>query len=84
MQVKDLAENDMVGLFFSGHWCPPSQRFTPLLAHAYKTMRAAGKNVEIVFLSSDKDQAHITKFANASEYNAPQCVLFMTSNRTDF
>jgi hypothetical protein len=57
MQVKDLAAYDMVGLFFSGHWCPPSQKFTPLLAHAYKTMRAAGKNLEIVFLSSDHDQA---------------------------
>jgi len=69
MQVKDLATYDMVGLFFSGHWCPPSQQFTPLLAHAYKTMRAAGKNVEIVFLSSDQDQAQTTQHSQHSQHS---------------
>jgi len=46
----------VVALYFSAHWCGPCRGFTPKLAGAYKTMVAAGKPFEIVFVSSDKDE----------------------------
>jgi hypothetical protein len=53
--VRELAAYQVVGVFFSGHWCPPSRQFTPMLTRAYTAMRAAGKSIEIVFISCDHD-----------------------------
>jgi len=52
-------EDKYVGFYFSAHWCPPCRGFTPKLIETYKKLKEAGKNIEIVFISSDKDQ---TKF----------------------
>jgi len=50
-----LAGKDVVGLYFSAHWCPPCRNFTPLLGKFYEAKKAAGASFEIVFVSSDKD-----------------------------
>jgi len=50
-------EDYVVGIYFSAHWCPPCRGFTPVLAEAYKNISNAGKKLEIVFVSSDRDQA---------------------------
>ena len=52
-----LGDKKVVGLYFSAHWCPPCRGFTPVLATAYKELTAEGKNFEVVFISSDQDQA---------------------------
>jgi nucleoredoxin len=47
-----------IGLYFSAHWCGPCRGFTPTLAKTYTAMKAAGNDdFEIVFVSSDRDQA---------------------------
>merc|ERR1740138_643520 len=46
----------VVAIYFSAHWCPPCRGFTPKLAKAYATYKSAGKNLEIVFASSDRDE----------------------------
>jgi len=45
-----------VGFYFSAHWCPPCRGFTPVLAEKYKALKEAGKDFEIVFVSSDQDE----------------------------
>lgn len=53
----DTAINGKVlGLYFSAHWCGPCRNFTPLLAKKYHALKDAGKNIEIVFVSSDRDE----------------------------
>ena len=47
---------DAVGVYFSAHWCPPCRGFTPILSERYRALKDAGKKVEIVFVSSDKDE----------------------------
>jgi len=50
------------GLYFSAHWCPPCRSFTPELAKAYATYQKAGKPFEVVFVSSDQDQAAFDEY----------------------
>jgi nucleoredoxin len=52
-----LADCDAVAIYFSAHWCPPCRGFTPKLADIYKGLKASGKKFEVVFASSDSDQA---------------------------
>jgi thiol-disulfide isomerase/thioredoxin len=58
--VSALAAS-IVGLYFSAHWCPPCRKLTPKLAEAYTAIKSNGKSLEIVFVSSDHDEA---KFAS--------------------
>jgi hypothetical protein len=60
--VRELAAYEVVGVFFSGHWCPPSRQFTPMLTRAYTAMRAAGKSIEIVFISCDHDRGEFASY----------------------
>merc|ERR1712167_410593 len=57
-----LGDCDAVGVYFSAHWCPPCRGFTPKLAESYKTMKAAGKKFEIVFASSERDEAAFKEY----------------------
>jgi len=50
------------GIYFSAHWCPPCRGFTPVLAETYKKLKAAGKEFEIIFASSDKNQKQFDEY----------------------
>jgi len=55
VEIKDLrGPGKVLGLYFSAHWCPPCKAFTPVLAETYKKCKAAGKQFEVIFVSSDK------------------------------
>jgi thiol-disulfide isomerase/thioredoxin len=62
--AADALCGKVVALFFSAHWCPGCRDFTPVLAKAYTDAKAAGKNIEIVFVSSDVDAASQAKYMN--------------------
>merc|ERR1712072_1280543 len=51
-----------IGLYFSAHWCPPCRGFTPKLAQFYKD--GLKDKMEIVFVSSDRDQASFNEYFN--------------------
>uniref|UniRef100_A0A7S4P5Z5 Thioredoxin domain-containing protein n=1 Tax=Paramoeba aestuarina TaxID=180227 RepID=A0A7S4P5Z5_9EUKA len=69
--TNSLSSNDVVGLYFSAHWCPPCRGFTPVLAKEYEQMRKDGKKFEIVFVSSDKDQKSFDDYYD----DMPWCAL---------
>lgn len=52
----------IIGLYFSAHWCPPCRGFTPLLAEKYRQLIGEGKNFEIIFISSDRDEASAAEY----------------------
>ena len=33
---KALAGKELISYYFSGHWCPPCRRFTPMLKTFYQ------------------------------------------------
>ena len=56
--LADIKSHKFVGLYFSAHWCPPCRGFTPVLAQAYNDIKTEHPNaLEIIFVSSDQDQA---------------------------
>ncbi|CAJ1940139.1 unnamed protein product [Sphenostylis stenocarpa] len=59
--VSEL-EGKVVLLYFSAHWCPPCRAFLPKLIDAYHKIKAKGNALEVVFISSDRDQASFDEF----------------------
>lgn len=57
VSVADLSAKKYVLLYFSAHWCPPCQRFTPVLSSFYNEVKASGAQIEIVFVSFDRSKA---------------------------
>merc|ERR1712150_34612 len=47
-------------VYFSAHWCPPCRGFTPTLSQAYSAYKQG--DVEVVFVSSDRDQASFNEY----------------------
>lgn len=61
--TNDHLANKTVLVYFSAHWCPPCRGFTPALATFYNTMQSKGQvPFEIVFASSDRDQASFDEY----------------------
>ena len=57
-----LGNVKVVGLYFSGHFCPPCKAFTPVLAELYNEVNASGKVLEIVFVSCDHSMGDYTTY----------------------
>lgn len=51
-----LSSAPVLALYFSAHWCPPCRMFTPELAKLYKAWNTTSKQIEIIFISSDRDE----------------------------
>lgn len=49
-------------LYFSAHWCPPCRIFTPKLVAWYNEFKPKHPNFELVFVSSDRDEAAMKKY----------------------
>mmetsp|Transcript_9256 Transcript_9256/g.22716 ORF Transcript_9256/g.22716 Transcript_9256/m.22716 type:complete len:246 (-) Transcript_9256:130-867(-) len=55
-------DTSIVALYFSAAWCPPCQRFTPILTEFYNAAKEAKSGFEIVFVSSDTSQEEFEKY----------------------
>lgn len=44
-------------IYYSAHWCPPCRAFTPKLVEWYSQFQPKHKDFQLVFASSDKDEA---------------------------
>lgn len=66
--TQALQGKDFVLLYFSAAWCPPCQKFTPLLKDFYKTCHDNTTNdsiqddLEVVYVSSDRDLAEFEEY----------------------
>jgi nucleoredoxin len=56
----DRFTKDFIGIYFSAHWCPPCRNFTPKLAANYA--EGLSDKMEIVFVSSDRDEAAFKEY----------------------
>ena len=51
-----------LGLYFSAHWCPPCRNFTPKLKNFYEVVNKNQKQIEIIFVTSDKSEAEFNEY----------------------
>jgi nucleoredoxin len=49
-------------LYFSAHWCPPCRGFTPELVKVYEELKKTRSDLELVFVSSDRDEAAFDEY----------------------
>jgi nucleoredoxin len=67
--AEALAGKTHVGLYFSAHWCPPCRGFTPKLGESY-TKYLKDKGLEIIFVSSDKDEEAFKEYFGEMPWTA--------------
>ena len=56
LKASEALKGKVKLLYFSAHWCPPCRAFTPQLAGTYAKLKEAGREFELVFISSDRDE----------------------------
>ena len=62
-QVKFSPKDaQFLGVYFSAHWCPPCRGFTPKLVNFYEVANKEKKQIEIVFVSSDKSEGDFNEY----------------------
>ena len=54
--VSSLEGKEVIGLYFSAHWCGPCRQFTPKLGEAYTELLSKDKKFEVVFVSFDRSK----------------------------
>ncbi len=59
---EELLKNELIGVYFSAHWCGPCRAFTPKLAQFYNNVNSEKKQMEIVFNSCDGDLNGINEY----------------------
>ncbi|KAF9683182.1 hypothetical protein SADUNF_Sadunf05G0185800 [Salix dunnii] len=65
-----------IGLYFSSQWCLPGEKFTPKLISIYQKIKQMlvhkgnEDDFEIVFVSSDRDQAEFDSYFNSMPWLA--------------
>ena len=58
-------------LYFSAHWCPPCRMFTPKLVEWYNDFKAKHPDFELVFVSSDRDEAAMQEYIKGDKMPWP-------------
>ncbi|KAI4302241.1 hypothetical protein MLD38_038015 [Melastoma candidum] len=71
---EKIPVSELVGkhvlLYFSANWCPPCRAFLPKLVEAYHEIKSKDEGFEVVFISSDRDQASFDKFFSSMPWLA--------------
>ena len=54
--IARLSSAEVIGIYFSAHWCGRCRSFTPVLSKIHDALKAVGKRFEIVFVSRDRNE----------------------------
>lgn len=68
--TSSIAGAGVIGIYFSAHWCGPCKEYTPQLRKVYERAKEKGKSFEIVFVSSDRDEASFKSYFSTMPWHA--------------
>ena len=77
-----ILDGKKIGIYFSAHWCPPCQAFTPQLVSVYNALKKEGKPFEVVFVSSDRTEADMYRYMKEMDMPWP-AVRYADKNREE-
>ena len=65
-----VGESNFVGVYFGAHWAPPCRKFTTSLKKNYQEANEKGKQLEVIFCSSDGNEDAFVRNYNDMEWFA--------------
>lgn len=68
---KEGASPKYTAIYYSAHWCPPCRAFTPKLVQWYNKFQPKHKDFQLVFISSDKDEAAMLEYMTETKMPWP-------------
>mmetsp|Transcript_26297 Transcript_26297/g.53636 ORF Transcript_26297/g.53636 Transcript_26297/m.53636 type:complete len:150 (-) Transcript_26297:223-672(-) len=68
--AEALEGKTRIGIYFSAHWCPPCRGFTPKLAEFFTDAEAEDGSLQIIFASSDQDEAQFAEYYDSMPWLA--------------
>jgi nucleoredoxin len=71
LPAASLSGVRFVAVYYSAHWCPPCRAFTPELVSAYKSIKAAHPEFELIFVSSDRDEESMKAYMRETAMTWP-------------
>lgn len=60
----------IIGLYFSASWCLPCRKFTPILSTFYEDMIEYYDDIEIIYISSDKNNNEFNEYWEEMTFSA--------------
>eukprot|EP00483_Globobulimina_turgida_P008654 UN08672 len=61
--LSDLSkDNEVIGIYFSAHWCGPCRKFTPELKERYSNWVEKKKALKLVLVSLDKERESFDEY----------------------
>ena len=70
IKKDDIFKTNIIGVYFSAHWCGPCRKFTPKLANFYNEINSKGKKIEIIYNSCDNDEDQFNEYYNTMPWLA--------------
>ncbi|GMT25871.1 hypothetical protein PFISCL1PPCAC_17168, partial [Pristionchus fissidentatus] len=64
VDASKATEGKVTLLYFSAMWCPSCRQFTPKLVRWYNAMKKAGKEVEVILVSRDREADDLLEYFN--------------------
>ena len=66
-----ISEAKLIAVYYSAHWCPPCRKFTPVLNDFYNKVTGKDqKDLEIIFVSSDKNDEEFKEYFGQMSFTA--------------
>mmetsp|Transcript_971 Transcript_971/g.2375 ORF Transcript_971/g.2375 Transcript_971/m.2375 type:complete len:144 (-) Transcript_971:2157-2588(-) len=56
VSFAEVEDKPVVALYFTASWCPPCKNFSPVLADFYSEVNFPDRQLEIIHVSSDRDE----------------------------
>jgi thiol-disulfide isomerase/thioredoxin len=81
LPVSVALNTDYLLLYFSAHWCPPCQAFTPKLVDFYNTQNG-GTLFQVLFISSDRGEKEMLAYMQKTHMPWPGVVFHSDATKT--